>query len=83
MLDEEAAALYTAYGDDPELAFAIKMSMLEEEAKNLVIPDEPIASQPGSVNLQFRMPDSSKIQRRFLTSHHIRDVVNFIKKQTG
>lgn len=44
MLDEEAAALYTAYGDDPELAFAIKMSMLEEEAKNLVIPDEPIAS---------------------------------------
>lgn len=44
MLDEEAAALYTAYGDDPEMAFAIKMSMLEEELKNLVVPDEPLAN---------------------------------------
>ncbi len=30
---DEDAALYSIYGDDPELALAIKMSMLEEEAK--------------------------------------------------
>jgi hypothetical protein len=32
-MHEEDAALYSEYGDDPELAFAIKMSMMEEEAK--------------------------------------------------
>ena len=32
-MHDEDAALYQAYGDDPELAYAIKMSMMEEEAK--------------------------------------------------
>jgi hypothetical protein len=77
---EEDAALYTAYGDDPELAFAIKMSMMEEAAKNLIIPDEPAAGSDNSVTLQLRMPDGSKITRRFLTSHLISDIANFVKK---
>jgi hypothetical protein len=68
---DEVAALYSAYGDDPELAFAIKMSMMEEEAKRMQIPDEPDVGSPNSVNLQFRLPDGSKLQRRFLTSHKI------------
>lgn len=61
---DEDAALYSAYGDDPELAFAIKMSMMEEEAKRLQVPDEP-PEGPGAVNLQLRLPDGTKLQRRF------------------
>ncbi len=61
MQDDEMASLYAAYGDDPELAFALKMSMLEEEAKKLVVPEEPGVGTPGSVNIQLRMPDGSKL----------------------
>lgn len=81
MLDDEAAALYTAYGDDPELAFAIKMSMMEEEAKRLTVPDEPAAGAEGSVTLQLRMPDGSKVTRRFLITNRIEDIFNFVRKQ--
>jgi hypothetical protein len=60
-MEDEDAALYAAYGDDPELAFALKMSMMEEKAKALVIPDEPEASTPGSVNIQLKLPDGQNI----------------------
>jgi uncharacterized protein YlaN (UPF0358 family) len=51
------ASLYAAYGDDPELAFALKMSMMEEEAKKLVVPEEPEIAALGAVNIKLRMPD--------------------------
>jgi hypothetical protein len=79
-MKDEAAALYQAYKDDPELAFAIKMSMMEEEAKKLVVPEEPDANAPDSVNIQLRMPDGSKLQRRFSTGNKVGDIMNFIKK---
>ena len=79
-MQDEDAALYAAYGDDPELAFALKMSMMEEKAKALVIPDEPEVSTPGSVNIQLKLPDGQNIQRRFLISHTIGDIMNFAKK---
>lgn len=60
-MEDEDAALYAAYGDDPELAFALKMSMMEEKAKALVIPDEPEVSTPGSVNIQLKLPDGQNI----------------------
>ena len=41
MRDDFDAALYQDFGDDPELAYAMKLSMMEEEAKKLVVPDEP------------------------------------------
>ncbi len=62
---DEAAALYSVYGDDPELAMAIKLSMLEEEAKQTIVPDEPYSGEPNTVTLQFRLPDNSKLVRRF------------------
>lgn len=34
-------ALYSEFADDPELAYALKMSMMEEEAKATIVPDEP------------------------------------------
>lgn len=83
MQDDEMASLYAAYGDDPELAFALKMSMMEEEAKKLVVPDEPDASAPGAVNIKLKMPDGSTQLRRFLISHKIGDIMNFAKKSIG
>jgi hypothetical protein len=78
------AALYGAYGDDPELAFAIKMSMMEEEAKKMIVQDEPDPSDPSSVSLQLRLPDGSRLQRRFhAEAHTVLDVANFIRKQTN
>ena len=65
VMHEEDAALYQDFGEDPELAFAIKMSMMEEEAKKLSIPDEPSSDDPSAVNLNLRLPDGNKIQRRF------------------
>lgn len=36
--------LYGDFAEDPELAYAMKLSMMEEEAKSLVVPDEPADS---------------------------------------
>ena len=55
-------------------------SMKMDEAAKIQIPDEPDASAENVVNLQLRLPDGSKIARRFLRSHTIGDVMNFIKK---
>ena len=33
--------MYADYEEDPELAYALKMSMQEEEAKLAFVPDEP------------------------------------------
>lgn len=83
MKDESEAALYSEYGEDPELAFAIKMSMLEEEAKKLVVPDEPDAANTDPsqiITLQLRMPDGSKLMRKFLFENTVEHVTNFVKK---
>ena len=40
-MNESDALLYQVYADDPELAQAIKLSMMEEEAKKIVLPNEP------------------------------------------
>lgn len=57
------------------------MSMQSEAVAQLVIPDEPDASAEGVVNIQLRMPDGSKLQRRFLKSHTLGHIMNFVKKQ--
>ena len=36
-----AANMYADFNEDPELAYALKLSMMEEEAKSLLVPDEP------------------------------------------
>ena len=66
-MNETDAIMYAAYADDPELAMAIKMSMLEEEAKKMVVPDEPAKDADPStvVTLQLRLSDGSKLQRAF------------------
>jgi hypothetical protein len=54
--------------------------MQSEAVAQLVIPDEPDASAEGVVNIQLRMPDGSKLQRRFLKSHTLGHIMNFVKK---
>mmetsp|Transcript_19597 Transcript_19597/g.30185 ORF Transcript_19597/g.30185 Transcript_19597/m.30185 type:complete len:121 (-) Transcript_19597:26-388(-) len=75
-------ALAAEYGDDPEMIQAIIASMKESEAENISVPDEPAAdADPASVvNLQLRLPDGSKLQRKFLRTNTLGDVFNFVKK---
>lgn len=40
-VDEGMSSLYSEFGEDPELAYALKLSMMEEEAASLKVPDEP------------------------------------------
>lgn len=42
------------------------------------LPDEPSADAPGAVNIAFRLPDGSRVMRRFLTSHNVRTLFSFI-----
>ena len=70
------------YGDDPEMIQGIMMSMQTSEIESLHVPDEPPAdSDPATFStIQMRMPDGSKLQRRFLKTDKIGDMMNFVKK---
>jgi hypothetical protein len=59
--------------------------MLEEESKQLVVPDEPTANDdPNSiVTIQFIMPDNKKYARKFFNHNHVSELINFIRRETG
>lgn len=60
----------------------IIMSMQASEIEQLSVPDEPGAdADPAQVvNIQLRMPDGTKLVRKFLRSNTIGDIMNFVKK---
>ena len=74
--------LAAEYGDDPEMIQGIIMSMQSSEIENLTVPDEPAASEDPAnvVNIQLRMPDGSRLTRKFLRSNTLGDIMNFVKK---
>ena len=74
--------LAAEYGDDPEMIQGIIMSMQASELDQLTVPDEPGAdADPAQVvNIQLRMPDGTKLVRKFLRSNTIGDIMNFVKK---
>jgi hypothetical protein len=72
--------LAAEYGDDPEMIQGIMMSMQANEASSLDVPDEPAEGTENSVSITLRMPDGSKIGRRFLKSHSLGHIINFVKK---
>ena len=74
--------LAAEYGDDPEMIEGIMMSMQANEMDSVTVPDEPSAdTDPAQVvDMQLRMPDGSKLQRKFLRSNTLGDVFNFVKK---
>uniref|UniRef100_A0A1B6C6X3 UBX domain-containing protein n=1 Tax=Clastoptera arizonana TaxID=38151 RepID=A0A1B6C6X3_9HEMI len=56
-----------------------KQKILEEKEATLErVPSEPPSDHPQTVRLLFKMPDGSRLERRFLNSHQIKDVYNFI-----
>lgn len=60
----------------------IIMSMQASECAQLSVPDEPGPDvDPAQVvNIQLRMPDGSKLMRKFMRSNTIGDIMNFVKK---
>ena len=81
MPSQEDAYMYDAFGDDPELAYALKLSMMEEEAKKQVVPDEPPSTTDPSlvISLQLRFADGSRLLRKFYLSHTVQVSSLFIK----
>lgn len=65
--------MYADFGDDPELAYALKLSMLEEEVKKMTIPDEPkdTDDQSSVSTIQLRFPDGQKLIRKFFQSNTV------------
>lgn len=84
-MEDVDANLYAEYGDDPELAYAIKMSMLQQEQEALAVPDEPqdTDDQTQVLTLQFRLPSSLKLQRKFFYHNTISDLINYVSKQSS
>lgn len=72
--------LAAEYGDDPEMIMGIIASMQTSEVSQLEVPEEPSEGAEGVINLQLRLPDGSKLQRRFLGTNTVGHVINFIKK---
>lgn len=72
--------LAAEYGDDPEMIQGIMMSMQATEASSLDLPDEPAEGSDNCVNISLRMPDGSRISRRFLKSNNLGHIMNFVKK---
>jgi len=62
------------YGDDPELAYAIKMSMMEQAKAVLQVPETPPDdADPDSVcTLQLRLPNGKTTQRRFFKTDTVK-----------
>ena len=76
-------SLAEQYGDDPEMISAIIASMKEDELSQLQVPDEPgdDADPAQVVNIQLRMPDGQRLQRKFLRTNTLGDIMNFIRKE--
>ncbi len=62
---------------------ALKMSMMEDEAKKVQVPDEPTASDDPTevVTIQFRFSDGSKLMRKFYTFNSIHDLHSYLKRE--
>jgi hypothetical protein len=74
--------LAAEYGDDPEMIQGIILSMQTNEIESVSVPDEPPAGTDAAlvVDIQLRMPDGSKLQRKFLRTNTLGDVFSFIRK---
>lgn len=53
---------------------------IERQKQRLLeqIPDEPEVSHPDSVHLVIKLPSGSRLERRFLKTHSLQDLHNFV-----
>lgn len=42
------------------------------------VPSEPPADSPNSLRIVFKFPDGQRIERRFLNTHSLKDIYNFV-----
>jgi len=79
MTDEELAIM-ASFEHDPELAAAMVQSMRESKRDAIVVPSEPPAdADPNTITtLQIRLPDGSKLLRRFRRTDSVGDVINYV-----
>ena len=76
------AALVAQYGADPELIEALKISMQEEESKQMIIAPEPAKDVDPEkiVTIQLRCPDGSRLMRRFMKeTTTVSDLITYFK----
>jgi len=65
--------------EEEELRRALELSKQVHSQPPLIpvnVPQEPEASNPNVTEISFRLPDGSKMVRRFLKQNTIRDVLN-------
>ena len=81
-MTEEEKNLYLMYSEDPELAMAMSLSLQQTQASELEVPEEPAEDcHEEFCTIQFRLPDASKLQRRFLMANKVEGIINYVKKE--
>ena len=76
MIEKEKAEEWARIEAEKDAEERARMKIAEEAAE--AVPDEPEASTEGVVNIAFKMPDGSRIMRRFLSSHNAKSLFSFI-----
>jgi len=68
-------------GEDEELRMALAASLVEHESvaqremlKGVVVPEEPPAGGPGTVRLRLRLPDGTRLVRRFRSTDAVQTI---------
>jgi hypothetical protein len=60
-----------------EIAEEVARKKIASDAAK-ALPDEPDTTDEGVVNIAFRLPDGSRVMRRFLSSHNTDSLFGFI-----
>lgn len=76
MIEKEKAEEQARVEAERDAEERARMKLAEEAAE--AVPDEPEASAEGVVNIAFKMPDGSRVMRRFLSSHNAKSLFSFI-----
>ena len=76
MVEAEKAEAEASEKAAREVEEAARAKVASDAAEAL--PNEPAADEDGVVNIAFRLPDGSRVMRRFLSSHSARALFLFI-----
>ncbi|CAL51867.1 UBX [Ostreococcus tauri] len=76
MMEAEKAEAEARAKAEREAEEAARAKLASEAADAL--PDEPSAEAADAVNIAFRLPDGSRVMRRFSSSHNVRTLFSFI-----
>jgi len=87
-LDGKSSTSHQGLTEDEMLHKAVEASletegnrMASETRKVVKISPEPAATQPGTVRIQFRLPDGGRVIRRFLGSDPVSVIYMFVEEK--